>query len=410
VNGWPAISSVVTIEGRPREVYISASRGPLTTTSDPFLAAALLPAMRLACPLRVEGLVTSGLLDRVGRTQAMLHTWYPKDMQVVDVHVEKVDTGDDAGGKRVGSFFSGGIDSFYNALKHQDEIDDLIFIHGFDVRLDDTERRELVSGRLRSAAGELGHTLVEAATNLRALVDPYTDWNMHSHGSALGVVALALAPQFRRVYIGATHTYDDLRPHGSHPMLDALWGHQSMEIIHDGCELSRWRKAERIVANPTVRRHLRVCWRATRNEYNCGRCNGCQRVMLFLRVTGWAEQCSAFPPLELTAAALKRDEITDAYRWRSYAEILEIAEERSLDTETIATLREMLQYALDKGVGGYAPTPDERRMEAQLAGVKADLRRVSARLNDMEASLSWRLTAPLRAVGMLVRRLPHGRS
>jgi hypothetical protein len=401
--GQPTISSVIEIEGVGHDVYMRATRGPLTHTADPFLATALIPAMRLASSIVVRGAVSAGFMENTQRIQDVLCSWYPQDMHRVAISAEAIENERPVERRRVGSFFSGGVDSSYTALKHNAEIDDLIFIHGFDVPLWDSPLRQLVSAHLKEAAGELDHTLLEVETNLRDVLNPYTDWNLHSHGAALGAVALAVAPSFRRIYIGATLSFTTLRAHGSHPLLDPLWAHQSLEVIHDGCEHSRWRKAEQIIGNEVVLKHLRVCWQHPRTEYNCGRCNGCTLVMIFLRATGMAARCPVFPPLDLS--------LIDAYEiksssGRSWLDPLhEIAEERNADADLVQALRARLQRATDEGYFPVVPSPELRRVEAERAGLKVDVRRLQAQLHEVRSSRSWRVTTALRAAGRLARRV-----
>jgi hypothetical protein len=319
------------------------------------------------------------------------------------VHAEQVEAGHAPPNAHVASFFSGGVDSFYNALKHVREIDDLVFIHGFDVPLWDTALRGLVSSRLHEAAGELGKPLLEVETNLRTVLDPYTHWNLQSHGAALGCVALALAPQLRRVYIGATHSYFGLRFHGSHPMLDPLWGHETMEVVHDGCEYERWPKAERIIANETVLRYLRVCWTNPRTTYNCGRCSNCVMMMVFLRATGMAEKCLTFPPLDL--AQIASVEIATSSVRNYFDDLLLVAEENGLDPALCDALRQRVKRAEDEGIGAYQASPELRRSQAEAAALKLDIKRVGAELKRIKESRSWRLTAPLRSASSLARRI-----
>src|SRR5574337_867736 len=47
-------------------------------------------------------------------------------------------------GRKVAVFFSGGLDSFYTLLKRRNEIDSLVFIHGFDIPLENVALREQV--------------------------------------------------------------------------------------------------------------------------------------------------------------------------------------------------------------------------------------------------------------------------
>jgi hypothetical protein len=403
MDGWPAVSAEIEAEGRTRTVYFRASRGALTDRADPFLAAALLPAMRLQQPLRVHGVVSQLLLEHIVRIQEIFSSWHPTEMHHVDVHADRVEPAPETAGRRVGSFFSGGVDSFYNVLKHRAEIDDLVFIHGFDVALDNMALRSLVAGKLRAAAAELGKTLVEVETNLRIMLDPYVSWNYLAHGPALGCVALAIAPQLRRIYIGATESYVRLVMHGSHPLIDPLWGHDALEIIHDGCEYARWPKGRQIVGNETVQRYLRVCYQNPRTEYNCGRCHGCVRAMILLRITGVADRAQSFPPLDLAQIAAMP--IQHGSRMQSFESLLAIGEETMIDPAVNEALRVRLQQAVADGVEAEHLLPETRQAQAQIENAKADLRRLRADLDAMRSSRSWRLTAPLRALNRQVRRL-----
>lgn len=81
-------------------------------------------------------------------------------------------------GDRVAAFFSGGVDSFYAALTRREEISDLIFLHGFDISLDQADARRRVSTAVREVAAELGKNLIEVETDYRAHLDPsrHSDW------------------------------------------------------------------------------------------------------------------------------------------------------------------------------------------------------------------------------------------
>jgi hypothetical protein len=403
MDGWPAVSAEIEIDDRVYDIYFRASRGPLSENSDPFMTSALLPAMRLGYPLRVEGAVSPLLLEHIVRAQDILTTWYPEVMQHVDVQAESVAAPARLPDARVGSFFSGGVDSFYNALKHSAEINELIFIHGFDVSLDNSPLRRLVSGKLHSAAHELGKPLLEVETNVRTVLNPYTDWNYHSHGAALGCVAQAVAPRFRRIYIGATHAYDGLCCLGSHPLLDPLWGHEGLELVHDGCEKSRWPKSRSIIGNEIVQRYLRVCYAKPHTEYNCGRCSDCVLTEVFLRVVGMAGQYITFPPLDL--ALIESVDIPTSALRNHYDQLLALGESTMLAPDVNEALRRRLARADAEGIGRYVISPEMRRAYSEIGSLKADLRRAQAQLAGLRSSRSWRLTAPLRALNRQVRRL-----
>ena len=130
------------------------------------------------------------LLSSAERIQEIFHAWAPDKLHPITVEAERRALR--AGTGRSGcSLLSAGVDSFYSTLKHQDEIDALIFVHGFDVALSDEILRERVTTGVRNAAGELGKPLVEVETNLRAFSDQHVNWELF-HGAALASVALLL--------------------------------------------------------------------------------------------------------------------------------------------------------------------------------------------------------------------------
>lgn len=103
----------------------------ISPTGDPFLAAALLPAMRSGEPLRLEpGLTLSPqLLKNAERLQGIYSCWNPV-LKVVPIEA-RAKPGE-ALNRGAMSFFSGGVDSTYTFLKHRKDISHLVNIQGFD--------------------------------------------------------------------------------------------------------------------------------------------------------------------------------------------------------------------------------------------------------------------------------------
>ena len=66
----------------------------------------------------------------------------------------------------VSLFFSGGVDSFHSLIKHRDEVENLVLVHGFDVPLADTKTFELAETQSREAARLFGKRLIVVRTNL----------------------------------------------------------------------------------------------------------------------------------------------------------------------------------------------------------------------------------------------------
>ena len=289
-----AASASVKLRGSAESISYSWTPVSNAVVSDAVFAACLLPAMASAS-LRVAGPVSPRLLSSAKRIQEIFHAWAPDELHPITVEAEPREHSSPEPGTQVACFFSAGVDSFYSTLKHHDELDALIFVHGFDVGRSDEILRERVTAGVRNAAAELGKPLVEVETNLRAFSDQHVNWEF-LHGPALASVALLLQKTFRRVYVPSTLSYRQLIPWGSHPLVDPLWSTESLELVHDGAESSRFQKMERIACSEAALRWLHVCWRNPGGAYNCGRCSKCMRTMAELEGLGVLSRSKTFPP------------------------------------------------------------------------------------------------------------------
>ena len=194
----------------------------------------------------------------------------------------------------VSLFFSGGVDSFYSLLKHRDEIDQLVLVHGFDIPLAERKVFASVEAMVREVARMFAKKLIVVRTNIHweesGKESIPCSWGMY-HGAALAAVAYALAPVHRKIFIASSYAYADLHPWGSHPLLDPLWSTEALEFVHDGGE-RRIDKLRALIDYPEALAHLRVCWENT-DENNCCHCEKCVRTMLALRALG-VESSPAF--------------------------------------------------------------------------------------------------------------------
>jgi hypothetical protein len=130
--------------------------------------------------------------------------------------------------------------------------------------------------------------------NARQLFNTVISWDFY-HGSVLASTAHALGGVLGRCVIPSTHTYAELLPWGSDPLLDPLWSTEGVEVIHDGCETTRTEKVQRLAEWPLALQHLRVCWPDWIEEYNCGKCEKCIRTMIALHVAGALPRSRTFP-------------------------------------------------------------------------------------------------------------------
>src|SRR5580700_5985945 len=142
----------VTLESVQTDPFLLWYRFPLdymtavnTGLNDAFVAALLTPAMALGERLRVEGVVSGPLMQSLPLLQAIYQEWNA-GLSIISVDSSGLDLSPAQEGRarRVGLFFSLGVDSFYSLLKNNrdhpgDEktIDDLLFVRGMDIAIDD---------------------------------------------------------------------------------------------------------------------------------------------------------------------------------------------------------------------------------------------------------------------------------
>jgi hypothetical protein len=341
-SGEMAEASAVIIAGdREHPVWF---RWPGTLAGNPadaFLIVAIPAAMRLGGKLVVRGRVSARLLANAALIQQIYHCWDP-ELSVVDIEADDIGAPDacaEAG--EVASVFTGGVDSFYTVLKRSRELDYLLFIHGYDVRLEDQALRQRVSASLQQAAARLGKPLLEAQSNVRReFSDHYMPWNI-AFGGALAAVAVLLSARLGKFYIAAGQSYLDLLPDGAHPVLNPLFGTEHIKIETDGCEVNRFEKIEAIAPNPVAMEFLRVCWQNRGGAYNCCRCEKCLRTMAALQIVGVLDRCRTFDqPLdyELLAQAKPSHDVL-AFMTR---ENIDGGERLGADPKLLAAMRRQL--------------------------------------------------------------------
>ena len=259
-------------------------------SADPFIAALLIPSMQLGETLTVDAPASPRLLRSLPKIMAYYHNWDPK-YKIIEVRTSKERQESDSIPKVNALFFSGGVDSFYALTRLTEQTADrnhlshLIFVHGFDIRLNDNMLFEKSYAAVKDITSYYGKKLVLVRTNVREITDKYVRW-MNCYGA--GMASVALCGLFRNVYIAS-----DVAPNerylaftSAHPDLDPLWSTDTTALIHYGDGISRVEKVKALANNPMAQKHLRVCMENRNGAYNCGRCSKCVRTMLALYMAG----------------------------------------------------------------------------------------------------------------------------
>lgn len=284
------------------QVYFRCDNTVLTTNNEAFIALGFPYGLKNGGTIRAEGDISQQFLSSAPTMLDIYTVWFPT-LKRFDIQGVKPVTKIKEQGQGVGVFFTGGMDSFYTLLKYRNEITHLVYVHGFDIKLDQTWHRQQTSEMLHRVASGFNVRLIEIETNLRSFTDQYLHWTL-AHGSAFACIGHLLAPGLRRLYISASNTYDMLHPWGTHPMLDPLWSSELIEFFHAGCEATRIDKAKKIAESEVALHNLRVCWKNQEGSYNCGRCEKCLRTMINLHIAGALDRCTTFnEPLDIDRVA-----------------------------------------------------------------------------------------------------------
>lgn len=281
------------------EIFFASKDAVLNKCTEALVASALLPCMRNGANLCVNGEISSRFWEAIPAIQKIFRAWDPSlhEVQVQDVTV--VDRIPQATGD-VASFFTGGVDSFYTLLQHRQEIRHLVFVHGFDMGLDEISLRKRTSQMLRLVGEDFNKDIIEVETNLRDLLRPRIDWRDLAHGAALASVAHLLSLSFVKIYIPASFKWSQSIPCGTHLGLDPLWNSYTLEFVHDGSEVNRTDKIARLATCDRAMKNLRVCFSNPNGSYNCGRCEKCIRTMISLHSIGALDRCTTFDaPLDI---------------------------------------------------------------------------------------------------------------
>jgi hypothetical protein len=250
------------------------------TLGDSFMIMGLAVAMLRNEPLVVseQNPVSPMLLEHLLEVQRILSCWNPK-FQRIPIHAATTSPSPSTG--KVGSMYSGGVDSMQTLLHHQTEVSEAIFIGGFDFDIDSEQMRYAI---------ERGQRVL--AILQKPLVMVYSNQFAWGRDSGVGrnfwyssyLAAASLFFRFERVLIPSSYTYAELGPRGSHLILDHLWSNGTTRFQHVDAEFRRSQKIAQIASDPRFVDELHVCWRNPLT--NCGSCGKCVRTMIVLELLG----------------------------------------------------------------------------------------------------------------------------
>lgn len=263
-------------------LWFKYSQGHVVDEQDAtsFLIAAITPAMLLGEDVVVDEryYVSEKVCNNLPLIQTIINCWNPI-FKKIKVQARTTASLPEKNG--CAAFCSAGVDSLYTLVKHQQEIDQLILINGFDFNAD-AAAWEIMIERNQRITEIYNKKLLIVETNLKEFNSFFNLARFANFGASLTTIAQLL--DFKKVFVNAADTYEKIFASGSHPLLDPLWSTEACEIIHAGLEADRTQKIQLIKDHPDALNNLWICTKDP--NANCGRCNKCIRTYIALKLNG----------------------------------------------------------------------------------------------------------------------------
>lgn len=317
---------------------------------EPFLAYAILLGQFRGERITIDAPISPRVLGNLPKVQSLLKLWNPGFSEVeVDAPAQPLMTLNPG----IAACFSGGVDSAYTLARNQ-EITHLLTLNSFDWHAPD-EPFEPVKDKLRATAAKLGKAFLPIETNVREVADVLKISWAYLHGPFLNLIAASLG--FDRFYISSSHTYRELHPWGSHPLLDPLWSSEGTTIVHYGADKWRTQKIEFISSHDALMDQLQVCsFESTRN---CGRCSKCARTQLVLKLLGVESPIPDAPFRDLIRRLDMKNDGTASFIW----DIARLAKEREATDIQALLDRRLKYYTIKRSVRQFKRLFGPKRLE-----------------------------------------------
>jgi hypothetical protein len=186
----------------------------------------------------------------------------------------------------------------------------------------------------------------------------------------------------------------DRGPFGSNMAINHLLGNAWFPVVSTGGTHCRLERVRHLTAHPVLLDSIRVCYQADAGGANCGRCEKCVRTQLELRSVGVHAPAAFDEP-----AAIDRLDAIEAKRPGVLQHFDDIVAALPEDDPWRAAVRAWLRR--QRRALGLRERADVDR----LVLLETELAAQRTRLAEMQQSTSWRITAPVRAVGDVARRV-----
>jgi hypothetical protein len=287
-----------SVSGKPFQLWFKLPvkhKQELTNLCDPFVIASIFYGMKNSSTMMVHGQVSPSLLQNLEEFQAIWVNWDPVKYKKIEIKAEtEKEPSEPVESDKSIMAFSGGLDSCFTAFQHKKDfagrlrrnITTGIIIHGFDIPLADKTTFDQCVDKGRKILDYINIELIPMATNFRDLKDHWS----HAHAGGLAASLSLFQKGFENGVIAASFSYSSLDLNigwGSNPVSDLFLSSRSFKIINDGSRYERIDKLKYLTDNwPDILDYLRVCWRGTKLDRNCCKCEKCIRNIICFYALG----------------------------------------------------------------------------------------------------------------------------
>jgi len=340
------------------ELWFESADVVLRPSSEAFVNAFLIPAAAQGRQLVAADPVAADFAANLPRVLDVTARWwdYARLLPKLDTVAAGARQGERKGRSEVRAgaalCFSGGVDSFHSLLADGHEVDALVFVHGFDVKLDDTERAAAIQQHVRAVAREVGARPLFIRTNVREHpAFRAAPWS-NTHGGALAAIGHLLSEAWGTLLISASYSVADHKTWGSHWELDPHWSGAGLRVEHVGAQYRRTEKLAALKDHPLVHRYLRVCWENRSHRFNCSRCEKCIRNQVLLAGFGALDSFEVFEP---SSTLSERVDAVECIRieglFRRYEQALELGLPYDVDAAVRRLLSRSRRALLHRRIG-----------------------------------------------------------
>lgn len=256
---------------------------------DSYVIATIMMAMHEKRDLHINGQVSYLLLSNLTEFMNVWLKWKPDEYSKINLKPQKVNyitTNNNINYSKAISAFSGGVDASFTIWSNYNKLSDFrskniilsLFVHGFDIPLNDAKTFSLAFKKAFETLNPLGIELIPVETNFREVCT--LNWE-DTHCTGLAACLHFFSHYTQVGLIGSSSSYDNLYlPWGSTPVTDHLLSSEQFFITHDGSGYTRSEKVKIISEWTPALKNLRVCWQGKDKSKNCCSCEKCIRTKL----------------------------------------------------------------------------------------------------------------------------------